>query len=144
MTDDRDDVCTEEEQAGEKAYQHELKSLKPGLLIPRRANSLKELPLGRLILPINGEGKGRYIHPAFQAKTAKIEGRGKGRRKRGLAQWRQWRNVQWVSYELHICSKSVSLQPLSPLLLPCGRQIRATHRPRRDGRVVDCGGLENR
>ena len=71
MTDDRDDVCTEEEQAWEKAYQHELKSLKPGLLMPRRANSLKELPLERSILPIKGEGKGRYIHPTFQAKTAK-------------------------------------------------------------------------
>lgn len=49
----------------------------------RRANSLKELPLGRSILPIKGEGKGRYIPHTFQAKTAKIEGRGKGAAKKG-------------------------------------------------------------
>lgn len=144
MTDDRDGVCTEEEQAWEKAYQHELKSLKPGLLIPRRANSLKELPLERSILPIKGEDKGRYIHPTFQAKTAKNRRQREGQEKKGACAVAECAKCAMGIVRIAYLLKKRIFATVKPFTPPLRKANKGYNRPRRDGRVVDCGGLENR
>ena len=83
---------------------------------------------------------GTFI-PLFRLRPLRIEGWEKAGEKGRLVQW--W-NVQMCIVRIAYLLKKRIFAAVKPFTPPLRKADKGYNRPRRDGRVVDCGGLENR